>query len=277
MIKISKKKYLAQKLLSASIGIKNHIYDEHRFKMTVIKQPKKVESDTKPLQNRSKNDNREKITQKTSATRIKQKQESHNLDTFEFFKPQKFNLGKFDKLKNTVLECKVCKLCETRKNVVFGEGNPQTNIMFIGEGPGEDEDIQGKPFVGKAGKLLTVMIQAMGLDRKDVFITNIVKCRPPENRNPEDEEIKKCTLYLTRQIDLINPKLIVTLGNFASKFVIQTTTGISKIRGRIFNREHKAIIPIYHPSYLLRNPSGRIDTWKDLQMIKRTIDSKLKL
>jgi uracil-DNA glycosylase len=263
MIKITKKKYLAQKLLLTSIDIKNYVYGEKRFNLSSVSTKKDVEQ----------KQNKNKIKQKVS-TSTKNRTEN-NKDTFEFFKPQTFDIEKFEKLKKNVVKCTECQLCHSRQNIVFGEGDPKKGIMIIGEGPGEDEDKQGKPFVGKAGKLLTVMINTMGMDRKEVFITNIVKCRPPNNRDPQKEEINKCTPYLTRQIDLINPKVIITLGNFASKFIIETNTGITKLRGRIFEKDNRAVIPIYHPSYLLRYPKGRIEAWKDLQLIKRTIDNRL--
>ncbi len=183
-----------------------------------------------------------------------------------------FEQGKFDSLKNKIQECTACNLCRNRKKVVFGEGDPKKGIMIIGEGPGEEEDNRGKPFVGKAGQLLTLMLNSIGIDRDKVFITNVVKCRPPNNRNPQEDEIKKCSPFLMRQIDIINPKIIITLGNFATKFILKTEKGISSLRGTIIKMDNRIVIPTYHPSFLLRKPIERINAWKDLQLIKITID-----
>ncbi|MBI5192156.1 MAG: uracil-DNA glycosylase [Nitrospirae bacterium] len=181
---------------------------------------------------------------------------------------------------NTLLQkigdCKRCKLSKGRTNIVFGTGNPNTRLMFVGEGPGEDEDKQGKPFVGKAGELLTKMITAMGLTRDDVYIANVVKCRPPCNRNPEGDEITACSPFLKAQIDIIKPEIICTLGTFASHTLLETSTKISDLRGKIHLKDGYSIVPTFHPSYLLRNPGEKVRSWQDLQIIMKELGIKEK-
>jgi len=162
-------------------------------------------------------------------------------------------------------ECTRCKLHGKRNKIVFGTGNPRANLVFVGEGPGHDEDIQGLPFVGRAGKLLTQMIEAMGLRREDVYICNVVKCRPPQNRNPETDEIATCMPFLQRQLASISPKVVVTLGNVAAQALLGTTKSISHFRGQWFDFRGARLIATYHPAYLLRNPSAKADVWIDLQ------------
>ncbi len=164
-------------------------------------------------------------------------------------------------------DCARCKLSKARKNIVFGVGNPKADLVFIGEGPGHDEDVQGEPFVGRAGKLLTQMIEAMGLRREDVYICNVVKCRPPENRLPEKDEIATCSPFLLRQIAVIQPKVLCALGACAAQTLLQTTQGISRFRGEWFDMLGAKFIATYHPAYLLRNPSAKGEVWKDLQKI----------
>jgi uracil-DNA glycosylase family 4 len=164
-------------------------------------------------------------------------------------------------------DCKRCKLHKARTNIVFGVGNPKAELVFVGEGPGHDEDIQGEPFVGRAGKLLTQMIEAMGLKRQDVYIANVVKCRPPENRLPEKDEIATCSPYLIRQLDTIRPKVIVCLGACSAQTLLETTQGISKFRGEWFDFRGSKLMATYHPAYLLRNPPAKADVWKDLQKV----------
>jgi len=163
--------------------------------------------------------------------------------------------------------CLKCELGKTRKNLVFGNGSSESKLMFIGEGPGADEDETGDAFVGRAGKLLTKMINSIGIERQDVYITNIVKCRPPQNRNPSDKEISSCFPILKKQIEIVNPKLIVTLGNFPAKTLIPSVPGITKIHGEIFQFENRTILPTFHPSYLLRNRSSMSLAWKDFKKI----------
>jgi len=164
-------------------------------------------------------------------------------------------------------ECTRCKLSKGRTKIVFGTGSPKARLMFVGEGPGRDEDLSGEPFVGRAGKLLTDMIKAMGLQREDVYIANIVKCRPPENRQPEHDEVDACSPFLMRQIDVIRPQVICTLGNTPTQTLLQTTQGISKFRGQWFDFRDTKLLPTYHPAYLLRNPAAKADVWKDLQKV----------
>jgi len=173
-------------------------------------------------------------------------------------------------------DCTRCKLHKTRKNIVFGDGNPKAELVFVGEGPGADEDEQGLPFVGRAGKLLTQMIEAMGLQRKDVYICNVVKCRPPENRQPEEDEVRECSPFLLRQLDTISPKVIVCLGAVAAKTILETNRGISQFRGQWLEFRGKKLMATYHPAYLLRNPSAKSEVWKDLQKVMIELGLPLK-
>ncbi len=163
--------------------------------------------------------------------------------------------------------CTRCKLHKGRTKIVFGVGNPKAELVFVGEGPGRDEDAQGEPFVGRAGKLLTQMIEAMGLRRQDVYICNVVKCRPPENRLPEKDEIATCSPYLFRQLGVIQPKVICCLGSCSAQTMLQTTEGISRFRGQWFDFRGSKLIATYHPAYLLRNPAAKGEVWKDLQKV----------
>lgn len=169
--------------------------------------------------------------------------------------------------------CRKCRLCDTRKNTVFGEGDPDAKILFIGEGPGENEDLQGRPFVGRAGELLDRMIAGMGLKRGQVYIANIVKCRPPGNREPAPDEVAACTPYLERQIELIRPGVIVTLGKPAAHHMIDTTTGITKLRGIWHDWRGIKLMPTFHPAYLLRNYTDqtRRQVWDDLKQVMREL------
>jgi uracil-DNA glycosylase len=171
------------------------------------------------------------------------------------------------KIREDIGDCTRCKLHKGRNKIVFGDGSPKAELVFIGEGPGADEDQQGIPFVGRAGKLLTQMIEAMGLQRKDVYICNVVKCRPPENRAPEPDEVATCSPYLLRQIDVIRPKVIVCLGAVAAKTLLQTTRGISQFRGEWLEWRGHKLMATYHPAYLLRNPNAKGEVWKDLQKV----------
>jgi DNA polymerase len=164
-------------------------------------------------------------------------------------------------------DCTRCKLHRGRTKLVFGDGNSKADLVFVGEGPGRDEDAQGLPFVGRAGKLLTQMIEAMGLQRKDVYICNVVKCRPPENRTPEKDEVETCSPFLLRQLDAIAPKVIVCLGSVAAQSLLQTNRGISHFRGEWRDFRGRKLLATYHPAYLLRNPSAKGEVWKDLQKV----------
>ena len=173
-------------------------------------------------------------------------------------------------------ECTRCKLHKARHTIVFGDGNPKAELVFVGEGPGADEDAQGLPFVGRAGKLLTQMIEAMGLQRKDVYICNVVKCRPPENRQPEEDEVSTCSPFLFRQIDVIAPKVIVCLGAVAAKTLLQTNRGISQFRGEWLEFRGRKLLATYHPAYLLRNPPAKSEVWKDLQKVMAALGLEVK-
>jgi uracil-DNA glycosylase family 4 len=173
----------------------------------------------------------------------------------------------FQLIRETIGDCTRCKLHKARTNIVFGAGSVKAELVFVGEGPGHDEDIKGEPFVGRAGKLLTQMIEAMGLRREDVYICNVVKCRPPENRLPERDEISTCSPFLFRQIDVIRPKVICALGSCSAQTLLQTTQGISRFRGEWFDFRGSKLIATYHPAYLLRNPNAKGEVWKDLQKV----------
>lgn len=175
-----------------------------------------------------------------------------------------------------LVDCTRCKLHRGRTTIVFGDGNPKADLVFVGEGPGRDEDIQGLPFVGRAGKLLTQMIEAMGLQRKDVYICNVVKCRPPENRTPEKDEVAVCSPYLLRQIEAINPKVIVCLGSVASQTMLETNRGITHYRGEWLEFRGRKLLATYHPAYLLRNPSAKGEVWKDLQKVMAVLGLQAK-
>jgi DNA polymerase len=180
------------------------------------------------------------------------------------------------KIREDLGECTRCKLHTTRNKIVFGDGNPKAQLVFVGEGPGRDEDAQGLPFVGRAGKLLTQMIEAMGLQRRDVYICNVVKCRPPENRLPEPDEIKTCSPFLMRQLDAIAPKVIVCLGACSAQTLLETNRGISHFRGQWLDFRGRKLMATYHPAYLLRNPAAKADVWKDLQKVMAELGLEVK-
>jgi DNA polymerase len=164
-------------------------------------------------------------------------------------------------------DCQRCGLSKGRKNIVFGEGNPAAQLMFIGEGPGREEDLQGRPFVGDAGQVLTNLIKKMGLKRKDVYIANIVKCRPPNNRDPEEEEKATCSPFLEKQIEIIKPIIIVALGRIAAHTLTGSTIPITKMRGNFFKYKDIPVMPTFHPAYLIRNPKDKWLTWEDAQKV----------
>ncbi len=168
-------------------------------------------------------------------------------------------------------DCTRCKLHRRRNSIVFGVGNPKAQLVFVGEGPGADEDAQGIPFVGRAGQLLTQMIEAMGLKRDDVYICNVVKCRPPENRTPEQDEIATCSPYLLRQLEVIHPKVIVCLGSVAAKTLLGTNASMGKLRQQWFDYRGMKLLATYHPAYCLRNPPSKADVWKDLQLAMKDL------
>jgi len=166
-------------------------------------------------------------------------------------------------------DCTRCKLHTLgRSQVVFGVGNPDADLMFVGEAPGADEDVQGVPFVGRAGQLLTKIIEAIELKREDVYIANVIKCRPPQNRNPEPDEVETCEPFLFQQIAVIKPKVIVALGKFAAQALLRTDAPISRLRGRVFEYRGAKLIPTFHPAYLLRNPSSKREVWEDMKLVR---------
>ena len=186
--------------------------------------------------------------------------------TVELSKSEK--IAALKKLDEQVKECTKCELCKNRTNVVFGVGNQDTDLMFVGEAPGYYEDIQGEPFVGKAGQLLTKIIESIGTKRGDVYITNILKCRPPDNRNPSANEIVMCSPHLIRQIEIIRPKIICALGTFAAQTLLDTKDTIGKLRGRFFEYQSTKFLATYHPAYLLRNPDDKKKVWVDIKKVR---------
>ena len=179
-----------------------------------------------------------------------------------------FQSNSLAELRAAIGDCQRCKLCAGRTNIVFGVGNPQAKLMFVGEGPGRDEDLQGEPFVGRAGQLLTdIITKGMGLKREDVYIANVVKCRPPENRNPAPDEVAACEPFLKKQIDLIRPQIIVALGKFAVQTLLQSKVPISKLRGNWHSYHGIKLMPTFHPAYLLRNPADKKLVWEDIKKV----------
>jgi uracil-DNA glycosylase len=173
-----------------------------------------------------------------------------------------------EELRAQIGDCRLCKLCAGRTHIVFGVGNPKARLMFVGEGPGRDEDIQGEPFVGRAGLLLNdIITKGMGLKREDVYIANVVKCRPPENRNPEPDEVAACEPFLKKQIDLIRPEVIVGLGKFAVQTLLQNKVPITKVRGTWHQYHGIKLMPTFHPAYLLRNPADKKLVWEDIKKV----------
>ncbi len=178
----------------------------------------------------------------------------------------------WEELEKSIENCKKCKLGDTRKNIVFGVGNKNADLMFIGEGPGADEDEQGEPFVGKAGKLMDKAFIGLGIKREEVYIANIVKCRPPQNRNPEADEATACMDYLRNQVLLVKPKIIVLLGSVALKNILGEEYGITKARGNWIEKNGIQYLPTWHPAALLRDETKKIDFWKDLKLAKKMLD-----
>ena len=178
-------------------------------------------------------------------------------------------------IREDIGDCVRCKLCTLgRRQIVFGVGNPNAELMFVGEAPGRDEDIQGIPFVGRAGQKLTQIIEAIGLKRDDVYIANVIKCRPPENRNPEPDEVEQCEPFLFRQIDTIKPKVIVALGTFAAKSLLKSTNSISRLRGHVYDYRGAKLVPTFHPAFLLRNPSCRREVWEDMKKVRALLNGE---
>lgn len=174
-------------------------------------------------------------------------------------------------LQKSLEGCKRCRLSEGRTHIVFGDGNPEAKLVFVGEGPGHEEDVQGLPFVGQAGRLLTKMIHAIGLSRHEVYICNVVKCRPPQNRTPLPDEIATCSPFLFKQLEIIKPKVICALGACASETLLRTKQPMNRIRGKIFNWQNIPVVPTFHPAYLLRNSPEKRKAWEDLLTVKKLL------
>jgi DNA polymerase len=188
--------------------------------------------------------------------------------------PRSLKLPTLDDVRQEIGECTRCKLHKGRTNIVFGSGSEKARLMFVGEAPGEDEDLQGFPFVGKAGQLLTKMIEAMGLRREDVYICNTVKCRPPNNRNPEPDELAACEPFLKGQLASVKPEAIVTLGKFAAQALLREATPITRLRGQWREYEGIPVMPTFHPAYLLRSPGEKGKVWEDLKEVMKKLDLK---
>jgi len=178
-------------------------------------------------------------------------------------------------LQKEIGDCQRCRLSKGRKNIVFGEGDPDAELMFIGEGPGREEDLQARPFVGDAGKVLTSLIKKMGLKRDNVYIGNIVKCRPPSNRDPEEDEIAICKPFIERQIEIIEPKVIMALGRISAQNLVGLKIPISKLRGKFYSYKNIPVMPTFHPAYLIRNPKDKWLTWEDAQQVLKKLKQKL--
>ena len=178
-----------------------------------------------------------------------------------------------DELYEQVAQCRKCELCETRTNVVPGVGNPHAKVMFIGEAPGKNEDLQGEPFVGAAGKLLNQLLERIGLTRDDIYIANILKCRPPRNRDPRPEEIELCTPWLREQVKAVHPSVLVTLGNFSTKFILQTTTGITRLRGQVQVTGPFRVIPTFHPAAAIYDRTKVTALEQDFDLLKLLLDT----
>ena len=180
-----------------------------------------------------------------------------------------------EELREAIGDCRRCKLWSGRTHLVFGVGNPKAKLMFIGEGPGRDEDMQGEPFVGRAGQLLTdIITKGMGLKREDVYIANVVKCRPPENRNPEPDEVASCEPFLKKQIDLVRPEIIIALGKFAVQTLLQSKVPITKLRGNWHSYHGIKLMPTFHPAYLLRNPGDKKLVWEDIKKVIKEMNGE---
>jgi uracil-DNA glycosylase len=180
-----------------------------------------------------------------------------------------------EELRAAIGDCRRCKLWSGRTHLVFGVGNPHAKLMFIGEGPGRDEDLQGEPFVGRAGQLLTdIITKGMGLKREDVYICNVIKCRPPENRNPEPDEVASCEPFLKKQVDLVKPEIIVGLGKFAVQTLLQTKVPITRIRGNWHSYHGIKLMPTLHPAYLLRNPADKKLVWEDIKKVMKEMSGE---
>jgi uracil-DNA glycosylase len=182
--------------------------------------------------------------------------------------PARVPFPSLEAIRDDIGDCQRCKLAGGRKSIVFGQGDPAARLMFVGEAPGADEDEQGLAFVGRAGQLLTKIIEAIGMRREDVFIANVLKCRPPGNRNPETDEILACQPFLEQQIQTIHPRVLVGLGKFAAQWLLKTAEPISKLRGRLGDYGDMKVMATYHPAYLLRNPGAKKEVWEDMKIVR---------
>jgi uracil-DNA glycosylase family 4 len=182
-------------------------------------------------------------------------------------------LGSLGELRERVVGCRACSLCESRSQVVFGEGNPDAELLVVGEAPGAEEDRTGRPFVGRAGKLLDLLLMSVGFGREDVFICNVLKCRPPGNRNPQAEEVASCSPFLRRQVELVRPRAVMAFGTFAAQTLLETDVPIGRLRGGVHDYHGVPLIPTYHPAALLRNPGWLRPVWEDLQRLRALIDA----
>jgi len=181
-----------------------------------------------------------------------------------------------DDLQKSLDGCSRCSLCQQRNHIVFGAGNPQARVVLVGEAPGREEDLRGYPFVGEAGQLLEKILQAMGLSRQTVYICNVIKCRPPGNRDPKPDEIAACEPFLKQQLAIIKPEIIITLGRFAAQTLLRTTAPIGRLRGQWREYEGIALMPTFHPAYLLRNPSGKRPVWEDMKLVMQRLKNQAK-
>jgi DNA polymerase len=182
--------------------------------------------------------------------------------------PASNDMVTLDSIRAEIGDCQRCKLAPKRTNIVFGSGNPNAELVFVGEAPGFDEDQQGLPFVGRAGQLLTKIIESINLKREDVYISNVLKCRPPENRNPEPDEVAACNPFMKKQLAAIRPKIVCCLGTFAAQTVLQTVAPISKLRGKFYDMDGIRVIATFHPAYLLRSPDKKREVWEDMKQIR---------
>lgn len=214
----------------------------------------------------------------TSITENREKSDARVPDETSTFSSRGYSLKDkktaLDELKDAALECSQCELCQSRRSVVFGEGAVDAKLMFIGEAPGMQEDIQGRPFVGKAGALLTKIIESIGLKREDVYIANCLKCRPPQNRNPLPSEIIACRDFFSGQIEIIGPRVVCCLGKFAAQTVLMSEEPISNLRGKFHEISGVKVMPTYHPAYLLRNPQDKRLVWEDMKKIRDVLKDK---
>ncbi len=210
---------------------------------------------------------------KSRAPRPQQPAPSTQTSLFAESGPASVRDSSLEEVRDDLGDCRRCKLCQDRTHIVFGSGNPQARLVFVGEGPGADEDRQGLPFVGRAGQLLTRMIEAIQMRRDEVYICNVVKCRPPGNRTPQEEEVAACSPFLVRQLAVLQPEVVCCLGLTAAQTLLQVRTPIGRLRGKIHSFRGARLVATYHPAYLLRNPAAKRDVWEDLKKIRSLLSS----